>query len=156
MSEKPRAPWVLRLPSIFQINSSLSFIALMVIIVGFAALVGISDPQSITSQMSLPFYKFWGGGLTITGGLLLTGIIRRDERLEKLAARILSMSFAAFAAWALAANGIQRSVITLFLCAVLIFLLEQRISLINVLLYARALAARADQLMGGSSDGQSE
>ncbi len=146
--KKPRAPWVLRLPSLFQINSSLIFIALMVVIVGVAALVGFSDPQSITSKMALPIYKVWGGGLTLTGVLLMFGIVRRDELIEKYAARILSMALATFAAWAVTANGLGRSMVTLMLSIVVVFLLEQRISLINVLLYARKLAQRAEESAG--------
>ncbi len=140
MSSKPRAPWVLRLPSVFQIQSSLAFIALMVVIVGVSALLGVSDPQSITSKMSLPFYKMWGGGLTLTGGFLIFAIFSRDQLLEKYAARVLSLAFGAFALWAVTAVGVGRSIVTMALCSVVIFLLEQRISLINALMYAREIA----------------
>lgn len=146
---KDKAPWVLRLPSVFQINSSLIFIAIMVMIVGLSALLGVSDPQSITSKMPLPFYKIWGGIMASTGFFLALGIVRRDELIEKLTARILSMSIAGFAAWAIAANGVPRSIVTLSLCSVVIFLLEQRISLINVLLYARKIAHKHDKKPGG-------
>lgn len=145
MPDRRKAPWVLRLPSVFQINSSLIFIAFMVSIVGLAALFGFSDPQSITSQMAYPFYKAWGFGLTATGIMLAVGIFRRDELIEKFAARILSMMLFTFAAWAIAAVGMQKSIVTTALTIVVVFLLEQRISLINVLLYAQMIQRRADK-----------
>lgn len=138
--DESRAPWVLRVPSVLQINSSLIFIALMATILGIAALLGISDPQSITSQMAYPFYKLWGFGLAFSGTALIWGIVKRDELIEKFAARILSFGLGAFVLWAIAAVGFQRSVVTLTLGTTIIFLLEQRVSFINVLMYARKLA----------------
>ncbi len=149
---KSRAPWVLRLPSVFQINSSLIFIAFMVSVVGLAALFGVSDPQTITSQMAYPFYKAWGFGLTFTGISLTTGLFRRDEILEKYAARVLSMELITFAAWAVVASGLQRSIVTTALTIIIVFLLEQRISLINVLLYAQNLAKTAEEKIKGSEN----
>lgn len=140
--QKPaRSPWVLKLPSAFHVNSSLLFIALMVMILGVAALAGFSDPTSITSKMTLPMYKIWGGALALTGLTMSYGIIQRDSLLEKWSARALSIQLAVFSAWAIAAVGWERSAVTFFMSASIILILEHRISLINVLFYADHIAA---------------
>lgn len=137
-----RPPWVLRVPSVFQTNSSLIFIALMCTIAGLAALFGFSDPQSITSKMSLPFYQVWGASLTIAGGLLVYGIVIRDVLIEKYAARVLSLGLVSFIAWAVAAVGFRRAFTSVSLGGCIVFFLEQRISFINVIMYARRITGK--------------
>ncbi len=145
--EKLRAPWILRVPPIFQTSSPLLFIAVLLALSGLAAVFGFSDPHSITSQMALPFYKIWGGTLFFSGTALVYGIFRRDTLIEKYSARLLTLGLAVFGAWALVAVGFERSLLTLMFVAAIAFFLEQRISTINALIYAKALAAKYSHLL---------
>ncbi len=146
----PKVPWALRLPPAFHVNSPLFILAAMVFITGIAALTGLSNPESITSQMSLPFYKIWGGILSLNGFFLGVAILRRDDLLEKYTARILSISLTAFALWAVIANGITRAFVSTMLIIVFVFLCEQRISLLNVLNYARKIADSQEEDQDGN------
>lgn len=134
VSGADRKPWIFYLPKPFQISSGLIFMALMLTIVGLAALTGLSDPTTITREMTLPFYNMWGAALAIGGLALTTGIVIRDQLIEKYAARIVSIQLFVYAAWAIVAVGLTRAIATLFLAAIAVFFLEQRICFINVLL----------------------
>ena len=149
-----RTPWVLRLPSGLQSNTAVILISLLMIILGLSALTGFSDPKSITSEMSLPFYRILGGGLSLAGGMLLYGIIVRDLIIEKFSARLISLACFSVVAWAIAANGLRGAIITLSFGLSIAAALEHRISLINVGLYAEKLAKKYTLKRYEDEDGQ--
>ncbi len=133
------------MPSFFQISSSLSFLAMVTFTIGLSAAFGLSNPQTITSKMPFFVYPTYGAGVALASVALMYGIVTRDFLTEKFAARILAMCLGTFAIWAVAANGIQRSIVTMGLISVIVFLLEQRISLINCLLQAKVISYRFEQ-----------
>lgn len=130
---RARSPWISRVPAPLRVNSSLVFIAVLLIISGLAALLGYSDPRSITATLGDVTYRIWGGLLTLSGSGLLYGIFWRDTVTEKWCARILSLSLSTFAGWAVVVVGLQRAFLSVILIAVIVFLLEQRISMINLI-----------------------
>lgn len=143
--DTPRKPWVFYLPRSLQVGSELLFLALLCVISGIAALLGLAEPSRITEHMSLPWYNAWGAMLSIGGILLSWSIFSRDYLLEKFGARVMSIMFLTYAAWSGFAAG-TNAVITIILCLVCVFLLEKRISIINIRLnpvkYVRNLPER--------------
>lgn len=156
LSKRFRTPWILKVPGFFQISSSLSFLSLVTLGMGVAAFRGLSDPTNITDQMPAFIYPGYGLLLTAASLALMYGIVARDLLLEKFSARIISMCLGTFGCWALAANGLSRSIIILGLASIAIFLLEQRISLINCLLQAKRIAYHFPKKEIESNGGESQ
>ena len=134
-------PWILRVPAVFRLDSSLIFIGILIALSGLAALLGYSDPRSITAELGYVIYKIWGGVLFLGGSGLLYGVFLGDSVVEKWCARILSICLLTFAAWAVTATSLQRSFLSVVLIAVIVFFFEQRISFINT---ARWLRRQSD------------
>lgn len=143
--DTPRKPWVFYLPRGLQVSSELFFLAILCIISGIAAVTGLAEPSRITDNMSLPWYHIWGGALTISGVVLAFSIINRDFIMEKLGARLMSILLATYGSWAAVSVGTQATV-TLISVITCIFILEKRISIINIKLnpikYVRNLPGR--------------
>lgn len=154
---EPKVPWLFRLPRAFQVSSSLLFLAFFVMIAGLSALFGLSEPSSITAEMSLPLYSLWGGVVALAGAGLAYGIFTREQLIEKFSARILTIMLLTFMAWAVAAVGASRAGVILTLSAIVIFFLEQRICFINVILEAKqALNSKYGELLEEEGTGEEE
>lgn len=137
-----RTPWVMRLPVGLQSNTAVILISVLMMVLGIAAVTGFSDPKSITSEMSLPFYRIMGALLALAGAALMYGIVVRDFIIEKFSARLIALACYGMGGWAITANGIRGALITTVFGLSIAAALEHRISLINVGIYAERLAKR--------------
>lgn len=131
---KLKKPWIFYLPRGIQANPAGVFIGMMLAIVGLAGFLGLAEPTTITKALPFWFYTAWAFSLIPMGIGLVIGVIKRDQLWERFTSRSLSILIGVYALWALSAVGPGRAAVTLAFAMILMFVLEVRIGVINVLI----------------------
>ncbi len=116
-------------------NPAWIFIGGLFVVAGLSMLFGVAEPNAIQQRLnSVPgVLNGWGLGLALGGSGLVYATLRSDVILERLTLRILSLSLVVYGLWALMAVGFKRAAVTAALCAMLVFVFEIRIAVIELI-----------------------
>jgi len=152
-TSRSRKSWVMLLPSGLRERPEGFFIGSLCAISGALYLLGIAESTAITRVLDHTWLRIWGGGLALSGILIIVSLAKNNKPLEAFGQRCLSLSLIVYIAWAIIAVGIYRSTLTVAICLMMVGMSEIRVGVIKTLLKPLPITVRdTGGVNGGSGD----
>lgn len=130
---KYTANWILYLPNWVRRNPLGMFLALLCVITGLLYVFNLATNNVITNELNRTWLQCWGAYLAIGGLVKIYGNVACNYPAEKLGCRLISVALIVYAAWLITLVGF-RATTSVALSLILIFSLEARVAVINLIL----------------------